>query len=520
MPQDKLSMRKIRDVLRCRFEAQLSLEATARALQISKGVVAKYVKLAAAAGIRWPISDELSDHDLEHLLKRQEAFKEPTYVEPDHAQTHQELKKKGITLLLLWEEYQLTAGTRAYQYTSFCNHYRAWAAKLKVSMRQVHRAGEKLFADYAGPKVPVIDASTGEITPVSIFVACLGASSYTFACATPGQTQEDWLTGLSRTMRFIGGVTTLIIPDNPRSLVKNASAYEPELNRVTTEFAQHYGTVILPARPRKPQDKAKVESAVQVVERWILARLRHHRFFSIAEVDAAIARLLPTLNDRPFKKLPGSRREAFERLDRDHLQPLPAKAFVMAHWKHARVNVDYHVELDQHYYSVPYNLVRKEVELCITRGMLEVFIGHQRVAIHARNLHKGHYSTRPEHMPAAHLAHAGWTPAKMIAWATRVGPSAAILVERLLFEKQHPEQAYRAGLGLKRLAREHGNERMDAACARAIVLGSHRYKSVASILKLGLDRQPLPAKQIELPLPHHANLRGPAYYQPTEIDPC
>ena len=386
-----------------------------------------------------------------------------------------------------------TVGERAYQYTAFCIHYRAWAATLKISMRQVHRTGEKLFTDYAGPTVQIIDASTGEITSASIFVACLGASNYTFACATPGQTQADWLTGLSRAMRFIGGVTTIIIPDNPRSLIKNANAYEPELNRVTAEFAQHYGTVILPARPRKPQDKAKVESGVQVVERWILARLRHHRFFSIAEVDAAIARLLPALNERPFKKLPGSRKEAFEQLDRDHLRALPA---------------------------TPYNLLRKEVDLRITRGMLEVFINGTRVASHARNTHKGNYSTRPEHMPAAHQAHAGWTPGKLLAWASKIGPCTATLVERLLLEKQHPEQAYRAGLGLMRLARENGSARMEAACARATVLGSHRYKSVASILKQGLDRQPLPAKQAELPLPHHANVRGPMYYQPQEIDQC
>jgi transposase len=513
-------MRKIRDVLRYRYSAELSLEATARALKISKGVVAKYLKLATIAGISWPIPDGLDDGDLERLLLRQSPYKEPTYAEPDHAHTHQELKKKGVTLLLLWEEYQQTVGERAYQYTAFCIHYRAWAATLKISMRQVHRAGEKLFADYAGPTVPIIDASTGEITPASIFVACLGASNYTFACVTPGQTQADWLTGLIRAMRFIGGVTTMIIPDNPRSLIKNANAYEPELNRVTAEFAQYYGTIILPARPRKPQDKAKVESGVQVVERWILARLRHHRFFSVAEVDAAIARLLPALNERPFKKLPGSRKEAFEQLDRGHLRALPATPYVIADWKHARVNIDYHVELDQHYYSVPYNLVRKEVDLRITRGMLEVFINGTRVASHARNTHKGNYSTRPEHMPAAHQAHAGWTPGKLLAWASKIGPCTATLVERLLLEKRHPEQAYRAGLGLMRLARENGSARMEAACARATVLGSHRYKSVASILKQGLDRQPLPAKQAELPLPHHANVRGPLYYQPQEIDQC
>ena len=511
-------MRKIRDVLRYRHSARLSLEVTARALSLSKGVVAKYLKLATAAGISWPIPDDLDDRELERLLLRQAPYKEPTYAEPDHAHTHQELKKKGVTLLLLWEEYQQATGERAYQYTAFSIHYRDWVAKLKLSMRQVHRAGEKLFADYAGPTGPVIEAATGEVTHASIFVAVLGASSYTFACATPAQTQTDWLTGLGRAMRFIGGVTTMIVPDNPRSLVKQANPYEPELNRATAEFAQHYGTVILPARPRRPQDKAKVEAGVQVVERWILARLRHHRFYSIAEVDAAVARLLPDLNSRAFKKLPGSRKQAFDQLDQPHLRALPATPYVMADWKRARVNIDYHVEFEQHYYSVPYVLVRKEVELRITRATLEMFAGGKRVASHARSAHKGHYSTRPEHMPAAHLAHSGWTPAKLLTWATKIGPATATLVERLLLEKQHPEQAYRAGLGLMRLARENGSPRMEAACARATILGSHRYASVSSILKKGLDQQPLPAKQAELLLPPHANVRGPLYYQPTEID--
>lgn len=510
-------MRKIKDLLRYRYSAGLSIEATAKALCISKGVVSKYLKLAQSAGIGWPPPEDLDDSDLERLLLRQLPAKEPIYIEPDHAHTHQELKKKGVTLLLLWEEYRQAVGARAYQYTAFSIHYREWVAKLKLSMRQSHRAGEKLFTDYAGPTIPVIDSATGEVTRASIFVAALGASSYTFACATPGQTQADWLSGLARAMQFIGGVTTMIVPDNPRALVKRVNPYEPELNRTTAEFAQHYGTVILPARPRRPQDKAKVESAVQVVERWILARLRHRRFFSVAEVDAAITELLPDLNNRPFKKLPGSRMQAFLDLDRPYLRALPASPYVIADWKRARVNIDYHVEFDHHYYSVPYALVRKEVDLRITRATIEVFVGSKRVASHARSARKGGYSTRPEHMPAAHQAHAGWTPARLLNWANRVGPCTATLVERLLLEKQHPEQAYRAGLGLMRLARENGTTRMEAACQRATALGSYQYSSVASILKQGLDGQPLPAKQAELALPLHANVRGPLYYQQTEI---
>jgi transposase len=506
-------MRKIRDVLRYRHSTDLSLEAIARALNISKGVVAKYLRLAAEAGLEWPLPEELDDAGLEKRLYRQATAQASPFTEPDYAQVHQELKRKGVTLILLWEEYRQAAGYGAYQYTAFCTRYRAWAGKLKRSMRQTHRAGEKLFADYAGPTVPVIDADTGEIRPASIFVAVLGASSYTFACATPGQAQADWLSGLARALAFIDGVTELIVPDNPRALVANANRYEPELNRATTEFAAHYGTVILPARPRKPQDKAKVEVGVQVVERWILARLRHRQFFSVAEVDAAVAQLLPALNERPFKKLPGCRKEAFTRLDAPYLRPLPPTPFILAEWKRAGVNIDYHVAFDDSYYSVPHALVRQEVELRITRSTIEILARGRRVASHPRSHRKGHYSTLPEHMPAAHRAHAEWSPGKLIHWAASVGPATGELVKRLLMEKQHPEQGYRACLGLMRLARSVGRERMEAACTRALAIGAHRYRSVASILEKGLDRQPVtPPAQAELTLPDHANVRGPDYY--------
>ena len=506
-------MRKIRDVLRYRHSTDLSLEAIARALNLSKGVVAKYLKLATAVGLSWPLPDDLDDGALERRLYQQPAARTSAFTEPDYANVHQELKRKGITLILLWEEYRAAAGNTAYQYTAFCTRYRSWAGKLKRSMRQIHRGGEKLFADYAGPTMPVIDAATGEIRPASIFVAVLGASSYTFACATPGQTQADWLDGIGRALAFIGGVPELIVPDNPRALVSAANRYEPELNRATLEFAQHYGTVILPARPRKPQDKAKVEVGVQVVERWIMTRLRHRQFFALAELDAAIAELLTALNQRPFQKLPGCRLDAFEQLDAPYLRALPASQFVLAEWKHASVNVDYHVEVDGHYYSVPHALVRQKVELRITRSTIEMLAKGRRVACHPKNPRKGGYSTIAEHMPTAHRAHADWSPSRLMNWANTIGPATGELVKRLLLTKQHPEQGYRACLGLMRLARSVGQERMEAACTRALAIGAYHYRSVASILDKGLDRQPIaPPTQAELALPDHANVRGPDYY--------
>lgn len=506
-------MRKIREALRYRNTTNLSLDAIARALNLSKGVVVKYLQLARAAGLTWPLPEDLDDSALETRLYRTSSTRLTTFTAPDYATVHHELKKKGVTLQLLWEEYCQRVGESSYQYTAFCIHYRGWVGGLKRSMRQIHRAGEKLFVDYAGPTVPIIQTSTGEIHQANIFVAVLGASNYTYACATTGQTQGDWLSGIALALGYMRGVPELIVPDNPRALIRDANRYEPILNRGTEEWADHYGTVILPARPRHPQDKAKAEVGVQVVERWILAALRHRQFFTLGELNAAIAELLTRLNARPFKKLPGCRRSAFESIDAPYLKPLPVTPFELAEWKRVRVDISYHVEYDLHYYSVPHALVRQEVELRITLNTLEVLARGKRVACHARSRQKGESSTVLGHMPAAHRAHAEWSPEKLLLWASALGVATGELVKRLLEEKRHPEQGYRACLGLMRLARTDGDARLEAACARALSLGAHRFRSVESILKKGLDRHPVPSTdQADLPLLDHANLRGPAYY--------
>ena len=504
-------MRKIRDVLRLRLGADLSLDEIARALKVSKGVVAKYLTLAKAADIGWPIRADLDDADLERLLFPRRIKAGPTYIEPDHAQVHQELKRKGVTLQLLWEEYRQSAGDRAYQYTAFCNHYRAFARDLKRSMRQVHKVGEKLFVDYAGPSIPIIDVLTGEVAPASIFVGVLGASSYTFAYATAGQTQVDWLYAMERCLRFMGGVPALVVPDNPKALVVKADRYEPDLPRAVEEFAAHFATVILPARPRKPQDKAKVEVGVQVVERWILAKLRHRQFFSLAEINTAIAEPLPDLNQRPFKKLAGNRREAFETLDAPYLSALNPTPYVVAEGYKATVNIDYHIEFEGSHDSVPHALVGQKVEIRATRGTLEVIAKGKRVTSHVRSHRRGHYTTRPEHMPAAHRRHAEWTPGRFVHWGESVGQHTGLLVTGLLQTKKHPEQSYRSCLGLMRLARRVGKSRLEAACFRAVQIGAYSYRSVASILDSGLDSQPV-TRQVDLNLPDHGNVRGPAYY--------
>lgn len=507
-------MHKIKELLRLKHECALSFEQIARALRISKGVVAKYIKAAEVAGLAWEQARELDEADLERRLRmRQGRGPAAQFQTPDLVSIHQELKKKGVTLALLWEEYRQGREETVYQYSHFCNLYRDFAKTLKRSMRQIHRAGEKLFADYAGTTVPIIDAGSGEVRRAHIFVAVLGASNYTYARATAAETQADWLSSLGAAFGYIGGVTELIVPDNPKALIGEANRYNPQPQRAAVEFARHYGTVILPARPRRPQDKAKVEVAVQIVQRWILARLRHRRFFSLAELNTAIADLLEDLNRRPFKKLPGCRREAFEALDRPVLRPLPDTPYQYAQWRVARANIDYHVEVDGHYYSVPQALVRQPIDIRLTRSAVECFFKGKRVAAHARNPRRGAHTTVPEHMPAAHRAHAEWSPGRLLNWATTVGPGTREIVRHQLESRPHPEQGYRACLGIMRLARLYSGPRLEAACLRATALGTRRYQSVASILKAGLDRQPLPgAAQAELQLPAHANVRGPTYY--------
>jgi transposase len=404
-------MRNIKDVLRLKLDAKLSHEQIAAALGISKGVVTKYVGLAAAAGLDWPtvqVSDEVT---LERrLLVAPERPR--AHVQPDFGRIHQELRRKGMTLLLLWEEYQADhADSQTYSYSQFCDNYRRFAKQLKRSMRQIHRAGEKLFIDYAGPTVPLTDGSRAHI-----FVAAMGASSYTFAWATPKETMVDWIESTVRAVHFYGGVTQLIVPDNPRALIADPDRYEPRSNATVRDFARHYGTSVLPARPYSPQDKSKVESAVQVVERWILARLRHQQFASVQEVNVAIAPLLERLNNRPFQKLPGSRASTFAALDAPALLPLPVQRYEIATFKTVKVHIDYHVEVDCHYYSVPHALIGQALEARSTTLVVELLHRGQRVASHARSSRRGHFTTVAAHMPAAHRAHAQWTPQRLLHW--------------------------------------------------------------------------------------------------------
>ena len=462
MPAARIPMKQIIEVLRLKYEAKLSHEKIARACQLSKGAVSKYVSLAKAKGVTWPLPEDVDEVALEALLFPAKE-KPQRFVRPDCFQIHQELKRKGVTLQLLWAEYVARHGERAYRYSRFCDIYREWRARQKRSMRQPHRAGEKAFIDYAGPTVPIVDRQ-------------------------------------------------LLVPDNLKAAVTRASRYAPQINATYAEMATHYGTAVLPARPYKPKDKAKAEVAVQVVERWILARLRHRTFFSLAELNAAIAELLVELNERPFQGRTESRRDLFEALDRPALKALPQDDYEYAEWRKAKPGIDYHVEVDKRFYSVPHALVGQVLELRITATTVEVIHKGKRVASHARHS-QGRFSTQTSHMPKSHQAHRDWSPGRFMHWAADIGPCTAQVVKQQLEDRPHPEHGYRACLGLLNLGKRYDPTRLEKACERALAIRSASYQSVASILQQGLDRLPPEEdsnSQDELPL--HSNVRGAGYY--------
>jgi transposase len=506
-------MHLVKEVLRL-TAAGLSQRQIARSLHLSHGVVGKYQAAAQRAGLSWPLPAELDEASLaKQLCQPTTTGHCQSRAVPDYAAIHAQLKEKGVTRLVLWEEYRAAHPDDGYSYTQFCFHYQQWQSRLKLVMRQTHRAGDKLFVDYAGPTVPIVNAVTGEVREAQIFVAVLGASNYTYAEATLTQGLADWIGAHTRAFSFFDGVPALVVPDNLRSGVSKACRYEPLLNTSYFQMLAHYETAALPARPYKPRDKAKVEVAVQVVERWILARLRHRTFFSLFELNLAIRALLTALNDRPFKKLPGSRRSQFESLDQPALRPLPATPYEYAEWRKARVNIDYHVEVDKHYYSVPHSLIRQQLEVRLTATVVELLQHGRRVALHARSRVQAGYSTNPEHMPKAHRAQLEWSPGRFLSWSGEVGPHTRDLVQYLLTNKPHPEMGYRSCLGLLNLSKRFGRDRLEAACQHALTLGSPTRRSVLSLLQNGLDQLPLPTDTPSQRSLIHENIRGPGYYQ-------
>ncbi|HET9933373.1 MAG TPA: IS21 family transposase [Polyangiaceae bacterium] len=517
-------MRKVREVLRLHFECGRKQREIARSCAIGAGTVSDYLKRARDAGLDWKTASELSETELENRLFRY--GQRPTTGERaaiDFGLVHQELKRTGVTLQLLWVEYQQAVrargdGIEPYQYSQFCELYRNWRGKLGISLRQVHRAGEKAFIDYSGKRPRIVDSATGEIRDVELFVMTLGASNYTYAEATLTQKLADFVASTVRGFEFFGGVPEVVVPDQLRSAVSGPDRYDPDINGTYLEMAKHYGVAVVPARPGKPRDKAKVESAVLVAQRWILARLRNRSFFSLDDLNRAISELVSELNERPFQKLDGSRKTAFESLDRPALRALPASRYELGVWTRAKVHIDYHVAFDHRFYSVPVALVGVRVEVRATRSVVEIFSRGVRVASHPRSYApKGTAVTNDEHRPHAHREYGKWPPARLVAWASTLGPNIALVVERMLGRHSRPELAYRPVLGVIRLGDRYGTARLERACERALTashLDGARYRYIESILRLGLEGAPLEPKEPAQTLPTaHENIRGGDYYE-------
>jgi len=514
VPQERVSVRKMRELLRLRYDLKLGQVQIARSCCLGQSTVFRYLKRFEESGLSWPLPEGCSDRVLEELLFAKPAAEEPGARAPiDFAALDRQMQThRHVSLQLLWEEYR-AGQPGGYRYSYFCELYRKWKATQNVTLRQEHRAGEKMFVDWAGATVPLYDAGTGEVLErASVFVATLGASSYTFAFATLHQDLPNWIDAHVRAFEFFTGCPILVIPDNPRTAVNRACRYEPDLNRTYLEMAQHYGVAVLPARPRKPRDKAKVESAVGLVERWILAALRYRKFFSIVELNEAIAQLLQRLNQRPFRKREGTRASLFAELDQPALKPLPVERYTAAEWKTCRANIDYHIEADRHYYSVPYQLVGQALEARLTHATVEIFHRGVRIASHVRSHSAYRHSTQPDHRPKSHQAHLEWTPSRLIHWAETVGSATAQLVRTILESKPHPEMGYRSCLGIMRLLKAYSKERLEAASRRAVELRACSYQSLQSILKHSLDQQVVLDAEPKKPGPHHDNVRGPGYY--------
>lgn len=503
-------MQNIREVLRLIQEGKLSNRQIAKSCQCSPTTVGAIIDRYKEKKLTWPEIIQMDDTELESKLYPQEinSSKRPL---PDYDYIHKELARKGVTLQLLWQEYK-EKYPEGVQYTQFCDHYLTWRKLRNISMHQIHRAGEKMFTDWAGLTGSVIDQLTGEIQAAYYFVAVLGASRLFYTEPFLSMDLFPWTEGHVHAFEYFGGSTETVIPDNTKTAVKNPCYYEPEINPTYLEMASHYGSVIIPARVRKPKDKSPVEKEVQDVERWIIARLRNQTFFSLYELKQAVRELLEEANNRPFQKREGSRRTLFEEIEKPTLKPLPVETYEFAIWNRARVNVDYHIEFEKNFYSVPYQLVKQEVMVRAAAMTVEIFYKNKRIASHARvNGKKYLYTTLLEHAPPHHRQFGEWTPERIVNWSKTVGPNTANLVQAIMARKKHPEQAFRACMGIIRLAKSYTKERVENAAKRALTYGAISYQSVLSILKKNLDFGPLPEQKIVQPL-YHENLRGANYY--------
>ena len=508
-------MRKIKEALRLKYQCELSKRQIARSLKASRSTVAEYLYRAEKAGISWPLPEDLTDEELEQrLFPPQAALALAVKPLPDFDYIYHELKahkKLNLTLDLLWREYK-EQHPEGFQYTQFCVLYRHWRQKLDYCMRQDHPGGEKLFVDYA-EGLSLIDPNSGEPVSTQLFVAVWGASNYTYAEATLTQQLPDWIGSHVRAFQYFGCAPKVVVPDCLKGAVSRACRYEPDLNPTYTDLASHYGICVLPARPARPRDKAKVETGVLIAKRWILAVLRHRTFYSLAELNGVIQELLERLNGRALRKRKQSRRELFDLFDHPNALSLPEKPYEYAEWKLATVNIDYHIEVERHYYSCPFRLLREKLHIRLTAHTVEAFFKGERVLAHVRSYVLYAHTTLKEHMPPAHQKYLEWTPSRIVSWAEKIGPQTAVLVQKIIDSRTHPEQAYRSCLGILRLEKHYPKERLEKAAGRAVKFSALSLRSLRKILNSGLDRLEQDSQQApDSLLPTHENIRGPRYY--------
>lgn len=509
-------MKKIKEVLRLKWELGLSNRDIANSVQVSPSTVGECIRRAIRSGFCWPLQTDMDDERLEQMLYSPVRSKVPEESRSiDWGYINKELKRKGVTRELLWHEYKIEHPD-GINYSRFCELYQKWQQTIDCCMRQNYKLGQYLFIDYAGLTIPIVsNVDTGETIEAQIFIATFGASNYTFVEATTSQSLPDWIGSHTRAFAFFGGVPEILVPDNLKTGVHKAHRYEPDLNPTYTDMANHYGVAVIPTRVAAPRDKAKVEEAVQHIERRILAKLRNRTFFSLHELNEAIKPLLKEINSKLFQKLPGSRKSQFDTLEKATLKALPATPYIFAEWKKAKLGVDYHMALDGHYYSAPYTLIQKKLDVRYTQSTIEIFHKGKRVASHKRSYQKGGFTTLLEHMPKSHQEHAKWTPHRIINWTKKNGESTALLAEKIIANRKHPQQGFRSCLGIIRLGKSYGNERLEKACQRALSIGAYSYKSVQSILKNNLDQIAVSVQLVQ----HHATeqnheyVRGGNYFQ-------
>ena len=515
MPRKKITMRKIKEIFRLKYQLNLSNSKISKSLMISKSSVSKYIDYASEKGLSWEQVKDLSETELKNLLffEEDKITNKSKKQLPDWKSVFEELKQKGVTLLLLWNEYK-EEYPDGYKYSQYCDLYKKWRKKLNPSMRQNHKGGEKLFIDYAGVKVPIINSVEGKIRGANIFVATFGASNYFYTEAHFEQTKKNWINAHVRAFEYFRGVSEILVPDNLKAGVTSPCYYEPDINATYHEMSEHYNIVVIPARVRKPKDKAAVEVCVQVIEQSILAVIRKRQYFSISQLNKDLRYYMEQINNREMKHIGKSRKELFEIVDFPNLKPLPQRDFIFTEWKKAKVGIDYHVRFDSNFYSVPYKYIHSNTDIKATERIIEVFLNGESIASHMRAYEVYNYITKEEHMPQNHQDMLKWTPKRIKDWANKIGTQTGLLISELIKSRAHPEQAYRSCLGILGLAREYDNNSLELACKRANHFGSLSYKKVKNILKSGLFQEDTEEAIInETVSSDHSNLRGKEYYQ-------